>query len=234
MSDHNCTVYYFIKHTLHLFLASLMLVSLSLIVSRLLPPTPQFKTLEMLNLLDCQLPCWIGIVPGKTTIGEATRFLEKAYPTKAYEMTSIQNVYDGTDWLSIRNRQDDNDFSVSFNVWQNPKNKTESAVISQITLRGAELALGEWYYALGRPQALSVTWGNHYALPNLLYNRQQVRLTINNRLNDFAVDNPSVSAGTLDIYDQLEWDKTYRPSYRVMWHGFSAFNKDNLLVMMQP
>src|SRR5688572_24925895 len=32
---------------------------------------PLPERVAMLHLTDCELPCWIGIVPGKTTVGEA-------------------------------------------------------------------------------------------------------------------------------------------------------------------
>src|SRR5260221_313535 len=35
--------------------------------------------MAMLHLRDCQLPCWIGIVPGKTTIGEALKLVKQVY-----------------------------------------------------------------------------------------------------------------------------------------------------------
>jgi hypothetical protein len=228
------TAQYFLKYAFRLFLASILVLGLALVISRLQPPSPQSKTLEMLHLLDCPLPCWIGIIPGKTTIGETKHLLETTYPAESYELASVQNVYDGTDWLNIRNRQDDANFSVSLNVWQDPRKKTENNIIDQVTLRSTELILGDWYYVLGRPQALSVTWGNHYAMPNLLYNRQQVRLTLYNPRDNFAVDSPYISAGMLDLYDPVEWGKTYRPAYQIKWHGFSTSYKDELLASMQP
>ncbi|MEO8609885.1 MAG: hypothetical protein ABI690_18475 [Chloroflexota bacterium] len=234
MSDHKRTVHYFIKYTSRLFAASFTIIILSLLVSGLQPPSPQFKTLEMLHLVDCKLPCWIGIIPGKTTISEARMLIENTYPDEAYEITLGQNVYDGTDWLNIQNRHDDSDFYVSLNVWQKPENKTENMIIDQITLSGAELTLGEWYFVLGSPQVLSVTWGNHYAVPNMLYNRWNVRLTLYNPRDNFAVDSPYISAGMLDLYDPVEWGKTYRPAYQIKWHGFSTSYKDELLASMQP
>lgn len=35
--------------------------------------------LTMLHLTDCQIPCWIGIVPGKTTIAQARAYIDAVY-----------------------------------------------------------------------------------------------------------------------------------------------------------
>jgi hypothetical protein len=227
------TAQYFLKYAFRLFLASTLVLGLVLVISRLQPPSPQSKTLEKLHLLDCPLPCWIGIIPGKTTIGEARTHIENAYPSEHFEISLSHNVYDGTDWLNIKNRQDDNSLSVQFNEWQPAKAQTENTIVREISIIGAKLTLGEWYFVLGRPQALSITWGNHVTWPNMLYDRQNVRLTFNVSF-DFAVDNPNIVAGSLDVYEQAEMDNTYGPSYRVKWHGFSASNKDELLALMQP
>ncbi len=40
---------------------------------------PTSARLAMLRLTDCALPCWIGIVPGKTTLDEAHAIIESAF-----------------------------------------------------------------------------------------------------------------------------------------------------------
>lgn len=40
-------------------------------------PTPD--NLALLHLTDCELPCWIGIVPGKTTLAEAEARIRQVY-----------------------------------------------------------------------------------------------------------------------------------------------------------
>lgn len=230
-------MYYFIKYIPHAFLAAFTTIILSLYIVRLQPPSPQLKMLEMLHLQYCQLPCWISIIPGKTTIGEARMLIESAYPPQDYEITSGHNADGGTDWLEVRNRQDDIYFSVNFNRWQTADKQTYDSLISQLTLVDdprISLTLGDWFYIFGAPQVLSVTWGNHHADPNLLYDRQNLRLTLSNPFDNYAVDNPYISAGMLDIFDPLEWGKIYRPSDQIQWNGFSASNKDKLLASMVP
>ncbi len=57
------------------FLLSLP-VSASVVIGRQ-QPAPSLS--RLLRLADCPLPCWIGIVPGKTTVGEARERIRIAY-----------------------------------------------------------------------------------------------------------------------------------------------------------
>jgi hypothetical protein len=42
---------------------------------------------QILHLNECELPCWIGIVPGQTTLAEARQELERVYgDTTEYEL----------------------------------------------------------------------------------------------------------------------------------------------------
>lgn len=40
---------------------------------------PESSILSQMHLTDCELPCWIGIIPGKTTLAEANKRLQAVY-----------------------------------------------------------------------------------------------------------------------------------------------------------
>jgi hypothetical protein len=62
--------------TLLLFSLLVIGVFTSVIIGQQQPPTTSFMVLQ----LDvCELPCWVGIVPGETTLGEARQRVEEAY-----------------------------------------------------------------------------------------------------------------------------------------------------------
>src|SRR5262249_23989107 len=52
------------------------LASITLLVARAQPPSSR---VAMLHLDACKLPCWIGITPGTTTVGEAKRRLQAVF-----------------------------------------------------------------------------------------------------------------------------------------------------------
>jgi hypothetical protein len=220
-----------IRSTLMLLLICHLLIAITLFFSRQHWPPPQ---LENLHLNNCQLPCWIGIVPGETTISEAQTLLKKTYHPSDYDYAASYNPNQGTDWLRITRRSDSIYLIVNFNEWAAPVQQTEDSIISQIKVMSGpagHLTLGDWGTWLGKPQALSVTWGNYNSQPNALYYAEGVRLTLNNPFN-FVVDGWNVPAGTIDIYSDLSSE--YPLSYAVRWQGWDVAYKDQLLALMLP
>ncbi|MBZ0304060.1 MAG: hypothetical protein K8J31_30265 [Anaerolineae bacterium] len=190
--------------------------------------------LEILHLQDCQLPCWIGIVPGKTTIGEAETLLRSTYRLAEYDYTLGHNPFEGTDWLTITRRQDGAYLIINFNRAETAADQTEDTIISQITIGcgiSGHIRLGDWAILLGKPQALSITWGNHYASPNVLYYSQGVRLTLD-QVDNFVISGWDSPASSLSIFYDL--NAQYPSSYMVPWKGWTTTYKDKLLALMLP
>ena len=52
---------------------------------------PPPEALQELHLTDCKLPCWLGIIPGKTTYEEAVRRMRVYYPY-IYDPPGAQTV----------------------------------------------------------------------------------------------------------------------------------------------
>src|SRR5438067_348965 len=46
---------------------------------------PASNILAQLHLTDCALPCWLGIMPGKTSFDEAVQHVTAVYPS--YDVT---------------------------------------------------------------------------------------------------------------------------------------------------
>ncbi len=221
---------YAIKSALLLFLISLLLIAVTLFVGRQQEQPPR---LEMLHLHDCQLPCWIGIIPGKTTIGEAKILLTSTFPAIDYEFTSDHSPYQDTEGHTISRRNDGISLGINFNEWETASKQTKDTIISDITLIWwfvSPLTLGQYSILLGKPQALSVTWGNHHSSPNALYYRQGVRLTLNK--NDFVIDGWDVEVSRISIFSDLK--SIYPSTYAVPWHGWTSNYKDDLFALMLP
>jgi hypothetical protein len=68
-----------IPRVLAIWLMLILCASASLFIGRQQPP-PLY--LALLHLTDCELPCWIGIVPGKTTVEEAQKRIIAVYGTE--------------------------------------------------------------------------------------------------------------------------------------------------------
>lgn len=67
-------------------LTLLIILSLcaALFIGRRQPIPPR---IAMLHLTDCQLPCWIGIVPGTTTLDEAQEKIRQVFDATSFEVT---------------------------------------------------------------------------------------------------------------------------------------------------
>src|SRR5215467_11483537 len=64
------------KWVIALFIALALLVSASRYIGHNEVP---IVPIEEMHFNDCELQCWIGIVPGKTTLREATLILNSRY-----------------------------------------------------------------------------------------------------------------------------------------------------------
>jgi hypothetical protein len=190
--------------------------------------------LAILALHQCELPCWIGIVPGQTTLGQAQQLLKSAYPSPEYTHTANYNPYVDMNWLTITQVRDGVSFSLNFNEDQAAAQQTEETIVTQMTISskpGSGLTLGDWSSALGKPQALSVTWGSHWAAPNALYYRHGIRLTLDSGGN-LDVKGWHVFADTVTLYADLH--RAYPLTYTIPWRGWTGSYEDSLRALMMP
>ena len=220
------------KHVRQLLLA--VFLSLSAIglarASQSIPPE-----LEIYRLNICALPCWIGITPGKTTIGEAKTLLKLAYPIEEFEHYSFYSSYRGADLHQVTRPRDALTLSVSFNETQPPEKQTNTTIVEQITiLTNTPIASIHWFSVLGEPKAQSVTWGNHVVYPNLLYFRERLRLTLSRVFDHdrFRPDERTKQITKLDFYAESPIFIA-NPIYNMPWQGWHVAG-DQLLVLMEP
>lgn len=76
------------RFAFRLILSVVALVSAALVIGWTQPPTAWSK---LLRLDVCELPCWVGIEPGKTTLDEARRYVEAAYQDRTLYQLEAQN-----------------------------------------------------------------------------------------------------------------------------------------------
>src|SRR5688572_30550738 len=86
--------------TICLLLAALVvMVSAARVVGQQRPASPLLATLR---LTDCVSPCWIGIVPGKTTIEDARERISAVYgKPDEYALTFDGAMPPGLIWASL-------------------------------------------------------------------------------------------------------------------------------------
>src|SRR5688572_4425340 len=104
-----------IQYTLLIMLGAFSVISIALLPVLQRPLAPQ---LDIYHLHECELPCWVGIVPGETTLGEAQTLLERAYPFAEYEHALSYSTYGDTNWFQMTRLADGSYLWVSFNEWE--------------------------------------------------------------------------------------------------------------------
>jgi hypothetical protein len=148
-----------------LFLSGLSTVLLSAIVSLMVyigrqQPLPE--RLRLLHLDICEPPCWIGIVPGKTTGHEATAQIQEFF--KDFEFFP-----DGAGGaLYFRKNFDQGTYSYSITVESENPNRIVNSI--KLDFNGSTFnalpTLGEVLYRYGAPSHI-VLFGNYYLIMKL-------------------------------------------------------------------
>ena len=59
---------------------------------------PPPEAIQALHLTDCQLPCWLGITPGKTTFDEVVQRVNASHPVTT-NIRPSENTLDG--WYQV-------------------------------------------------------------------------------------------------------------------------------------
>src|SRR5258708_6598009 len=145
----------------------------------------QYDTTSTLSLNDCTLPCWIGIVPGQTTIGQARKLIQDRY-SHAFDIEMLKPYKDYTmgEPLKISARdqshyllvilndqattiQDDDSVSHEIEVYSYSDTNKDAYVPTVVDMM----------LVLGRPQCLATEWGNHTAWPAMLYPQYRAKLS---------------------------------------------------------
>lgn len=77
-----------VSSALRLVISATAFIGVALAVGQAQPPS---HWRALLQLDACELPCWIGIEPGKTTLEEARRYIEAAYQDRALYQLEVQD-----------------------------------------------------------------------------------------------------------------------------------------------
>ena len=212
-----------ITHPLIMLLLVTVATGAALLLGRAQPMPDQ---LALLHLGDCQLPCWIGIMPGKTTVGEARQRIKDVYGKMSgfavdeTEITSccIKIVEDGQSRLLI-----------TLNTWGNQPDSTGIQLIYlDVVKQGGELtpnlSIADTIGFLGNPSyfVFSAASGGQFP-PTLIYTANHCELIPYLDANSYQGEvTPSMQVNSLTIYDQLPegQDSLFSPQ---LWRGFGRF-----------
>lgn len=158
-----------IKYCLLLCFIFSLAASLCLVIGHHLP-----SQLSILRFPDCDLPCWIGITPGKTTIAEAKELVTHIYGNiSEYSLAFREDVWEITDNMS----RDRIKIVISPFVDQ-PDFVIDDLVIVYASSSGSGIPYGDLYAVLGPPTEILLSSPDNAPYPIFRYKTQRIHVAL--------------------------------------------------------
>ncbi len=182
----------------------------------------------MLHLDDCQLPCWIGITPGKTTVGEAKRRIQEVFgDSLVFTLDDARQHW--TDVL-ITLPDSSRHFNVSIGDGQPRNNTLESSIVTAIAIYpngtypdNEQTSIGELYPVLGSP-AYEVVYAEGTSCPrSILYTNFRAEIELDDSKCDVQHRSGSVA---MPVIVMTLYENMFAPQkYVLQWRGFGRFHE---------
>jgi hypothetical protein len=118
-------------------------------------PVPSY--LAMLHLNDCNLPCWVGIEPGRTTLNQAVSLIKQTYTVNSHYTAFIDTHIAGTVYITLRDSKPP--FSVA-GISLDTQDTQNNAIVRAITFYfdspdSYPISLAEVWNTLGAPEKIN-------------------------------------------------------------------------------
>jgi hypothetical protein len=185
---------------------TILLVGGSVMLAR---RSPVPRRIELLHLDVCEFPCWIGIVPGETTLSQAEARLHEVYAQES-DIRIIKIV--DTDEFSIYSPS----IGTLVNVYLLP-GENKDAPISELVLNLNEFRLNEIYRYLPHIENIAV-WGNWF-----VYSPKWSLQGMGPRYGKSCAQNIGIKAHdyavTLTLVEPKHWTIA---SLATKWQGFRS------------
>lgn len=174
--------------------------------------------LTLLHLTDCELPCWIGITPGETTIGEAQDWI-----TTTYGDTSLYSL-DTQGYSSVVTYKPTG-YQLNIGFHSDAGAMTENSIVRRIYLAPfirlgesiSRLMLFDVQNILGMPIAVRLATGVENPTVVLIYSDQRVSVVVDDLDCDKVLPDQQVKTIVLD--DQVATNDAWLSDPQE-WRGF--------------
>ncbi|HLY25248.1 MAG TPA: hypothetical protein VKQ72_02840 [Aggregatilineales bacterium] len=171
---------------------------------------PVSDRLEMLHLTDCVVPCWIGIVPGKTRMNDALQRIKEVYGnTPGYTLSA--------NLLRLRL---DNDLT-GLSIALLPDDFYQDNIVELITFDFQDITVGDLMSLCAFPRYISAWPTGGAGSIALVCNNYSLGIKIDEAESQVNRNLPSdglILAGASD--SARFWVKNYHAE---AWHGFGAY-----------
>lgn len=209
------------KSALFLSAILLMLSTVGIIIGHQQPPS---VWATILHLDMCELPCWIGIIPGRTTLAEARRKIEEVYSDPA--LYSIE-ANEQKDAFGVIYKPTTSSFVIAFTPYslsENPHSIIQGTYIgfdlrfNQLNSKGTKLpTIPDLYNSLGNPESIRLSSGAEEHNIALFFKGGNIVVSLNNLECDRVRLNQEILSISLDaqITQYAAW--VSKPH---AWQGF--------------
>ena len=158
---------------------------------------PSSTWTKILHLDECELPCWIGIIPGQTTLAEAQKQIEQAYGDKVI----LQHIEAGYSAINVSYKDTGESLQIVFRSGRGQE--IQDSVITTIFLTpyldlssyNKRPRIPDLYVDLGKPEVVRLASGVEKERVAVLYKEQRVQVF----MDDLECDRLSVNQGIMTI-----------------------------------
>jgi hypothetical protein len=164
------------------------------------------EDLSILEKSSCNLPCWNGIVAGRTTEGDFLKILESLPdidPETIRITNQAWNIFDNQIYFS---------FHQGWTLSQRPKLRGEAYItnntVSELTFCGdIHIMMGELVEQIGEPESI-ISGNNFYGGRTviLVHSKKGVSFSYTTELDELEIT-PDTRIGCLRIFDPLLYEE---------------------------
>lgn len=159
---------------------------------------PVSETIGILRLDVCALPCWIGIVPGKTTRSEAKELVENIYGDDRY---SVQIMGDSYVRVLLNGTLDSLDVKFVPASYNDPESPIVGITLVPDFRTATRIrpSVGEIVSSIGSPEDISAQINFSNYTPLMRFNRRRIYLELQTTVCNKFSSNQQVAA--IRLYD---------------------------------
>jgi hypothetical protein len=165
------------------------------------------------KLQQCKLPCWIGIIPGETSLEEAIANIRSNYGINPENQIYIEAV-----WINIINKRLDMSLNISFEV--DEKHVVQSLRIWQYM--GENISFSELYSVLNPPHYLTTLPDFSFYVIALMNDDYTVGIILEQDRGGRIMQGLPVNRVILTSSHYTERYKLYAP---LLWRGFRIYQR---------
>jgi hypothetical protein len=196
-------------------------IFIALAVGQQQPPSEWFTALRFEM---CELPCWVGIIPGQTTMGEAEARVEEAYSNSSLYSVESEIEY-GAEELVIRVAYLPTNYRTAVVFTSDTGNLSDQSLVQSIYLvsdfrfyQQARPTIPELITALGIAHQVRISSFEEIPKLGLFFNNGQVAVLVDRLTCDRVLITQRIFS--ILISDNAIDNGYFWLSQPAPWHGF--------------